>query len=215
MATIPRSTATSAPVARLTSKGRATRDRIVAAAAGLMFENGVAGTSIEDVQLAAGVSTSQVYHYFGDKKALVKAVIAHQSDTVVGAQEPLLSNLDSVAALRTWRDAIVQLQRSRQCQGGCPIGSLGSELAEVDDEARVDVAAGFSRWESAIRSGLHTMHDRGELRRDADPEQLALATLAALQGGLLLTQIRRDTAALEAGMDAMIDHIASLTVVPD
>jgi len=214
MATTAGSAATSVPVSRLTSKGRATRERIVAAAARLMFENGVAGTSIEDVQLAAGVSTSQVYHYFGDKKALVKAVIAHQSDTVVGAQEPLLSNLDSVAALRTWRDAIVQLQRSRQCQGGCPIGSLGSELAEVDDEARVDVAAGFSRWELSIRAGLHAMHDRGELRRDANPERLALATLAALQGGLLLTQVHRDTAALEAAMDAMIDHIASLTVVP-
>ncbi|MFC1420108.1 TetR/AcrR family transcriptional regulator [Streptacidiphilus cavernicola] len=204
--------ASPAATPRLTSKGRATRERIVAAAAGLMFENGVAGTSIEDVQLAAGVSTSQVYHYFGDKKALVKAVIAYQSDTVVGAQEPLLGKLDSVAGLRAWSDAIVRLQRSRQCQGGCPIGSLGSELAEIDDEARVDVAAGFSRWEQGIRSGLHAMHDRGELRRDVDPEALALATLAALQGGLLLTQIRRDTVALEAAMGAMIDHIASLVV---
>lgn len=206
--------ATPAATPRLTSKGRATRDRIVTVAAGLMFENGVAGTSIEDVQLAAGVSASQVYHYFGDKKALVKAVIAYQGDAVVGAQEPLLSNLDSVAALRTWSNAIVQLQRSRECQGGCPIGSLGSELADVDEEARVDVAAGFSRWERGIRSGLHAMYDRGELRREADPEQLALATLAALQGGLLLTQIRRDTVALEAAMGAMIDHIASLVVVP-
>ncbi|MHA6757694.1 TetR/AcrR family transcriptional regulator [Streptacidiphilus sp. PAMC 29251] len=198
---------------RLTSKGRATRERIVAAAADLMFENGVAGTSIEDVQAAAGVSTSQVYHYFADKKALIKAVIAHQSDTVVGSQEPLLDRLDSVQGLRSWRDAIVQLQRSRHCQGGCPIGSLGSELSEADDEARVDVAAGFARWELGIRGGLHAMHDRGELRRDADPEQLALATLAALQGGLLLTQIRRDTLALEAAMDMAIDHIASLVVV--
>jgi TetR/AcrR family transcriptional repressor of nem operon len=214
-AAVPAPVPAAVSVSRLTSKGRATRERIVTAAAELMFENGVGGTSIEDVQLAAGVSASQVYHYFGDKKDLVKAVIAYQSEAIVGPQEPLLANLDSLAALRRWRDAIVQLQRSRQCQGGCPIGSLGSELSEVDEQARVEVAAGFSRWELAIRSGLHGMHDRGELRRDADPEQLALATLAALQGGLLLTQVRRDTAALEAGLDAMLDHIASLTVTSD
>jgi TetR/AcrR family transcriptional repressor of nem operon len=51
------------------------------------------------------------------------------------------------------------------------------------------------------------MRDRGELRPDADPVRLALAMLAALQGGLLLTQTRRDTAALEAGLDTTLDCI--------
>jgi TetR/AcrR family transcriptional repressor of nem operon len=49
---------------RLTPKGRATRDRIVATAAQLMYDHGVAGTSLGDVYNAAGVSPSQVYHYF-------------------------------------------------------------------------------------------------------------------------------------------------------
>src|SRR4029077_8677704 len=40
----------------LTPKGRATRDRIVAAAADLMSEQGVAETSLQDVQQAARVS---------------------------------------------------------------------------------------------------------------------------------------------------------------
>lgn len=202
-------TVTDAP--RLTRKGQATRDRIVAAAAGLMFERGVAGTSTDDVRLAAGVSTSQIYHYFGDKKALVRAVIAHQTQAVLDAQQPQLSQLDSLDALHAWRDAIIELQRGNDCRGGCPIGSLGSELAEIDPVARADVAAGMERWEAAIRAGLRAMHDRGDLRSDTDPDQLALATLTALQGGLLLTQIRRDTVALEAGLDAMLDHIRSLT----
>src|SRR5208282_2449480 len=52
---------------KLTIKGRQTRQRIVAAAAELMFEGGVAGTTMEDVRAAAGVSSSQIYHYFADK----------------------------------------------------------------------------------------------------------------------------------------------------
>ena len=54
------------------------------------------------------------------------------------------------------------------------------------------------------------MHDRGELA--ADPGPLAAATLAALQGGLLLTQIRRSTEPLEAALDAVLAHVASLVV---
>jgi AcrR family transcriptional regulator len=195
---------------RLTRKGQATRARIVSAASGLMFERGVAGTSTDDVRIAAGVSTSQIYHYFADKSALVRAVIAHQTEAVLDAQRPLLGSLDSMAALRAWRDLVVQLQRERNCEGGCPIGSLAGELAETDPQARDALAAGFARWEEGIRSGLRDMRERGELRPEADPDRLALAILAGLQGGLLLTQTRRETAPLEAALDAMLDHVEDL-----
>lgn len=194
---------------RLTRKGQATRARIVAAAAQLMFERGVAGTSTEDIQSAAGVSGSQLYHYFAGKHQLVRAVIAHQTDAVLSAQQPLLSRLDTFEALGAWRDRIVELQTRGHCEGGCPIGSLAVELADTDPTARHDLAAGFARWEGAIRDGLTALRERGELRADADPDRLALATLAALQGGLLLTQLRRDVAPVEAALDAALAHIRS------
>jgi TetR/AcrR family transcriptional regulator, transcriptional repressor for nem operon len=199
---------TSAP--RLTSKGERTRDQIVGAAARLIFEGGVAGTSIEDVKREAGVSSSQLYHYFADKRALVHAVIAHQSDAVVAAQEPLLGKLDSLDALHAWRDQAVAIEKQLHCRGGCPIGTIAGELAEVDPAAREEIARGFARWEGAIAEGIHAMHDRGELPADTDPDRLALALLAAHQGGLLLTQIRRDPAPIEAALDEMIDHVAEL-----
>ena len=63
---------------RLTRKGQETRQRIVSAAADLIFEQGVAHTTIEDVRAAADVSSSQLYRYFDDKPALVRAVIEHR-----------------------------------------------------------------------------------------------------------------------------------------
>ena len=191
--------------AKLTPRGRETRQRIVAAAAELMFKDGVAGTTLEDVKDAAGVSSSQIYHYFADKRALVLAVIDHQSETIVGGQEPMFDRLDTMDGLRAWRDFLVDHQRELHCVGGCPIGSLGSELAELDDGARATVAATFDRWEAGIRDGLRRMHERGELT--TDPDDLAIATLAALQGGLLLTQMQRDTRPLEKGLDAILSHI--------
>ena len=203
----PGMTAAGTAPAKLTPRGRETRRRIVAAAAELMFKDGVAGTTLEDVKDAAGVSSSQIYHYFADKKALVLAVIDHQSETIVGGQEPMFDRLDTLEGLRAWRDFLVEHQRQLQCVGGCPIGSLGSELAEIDDRARATVAATFDRWEAGIRNGLHQMHERRQLA--ADPDDLAVATLAALQGGLLLTQMQRNTRPLEKSLDAMLAHIQS------
>jgi TetR/AcrR family transcriptional regulator, transcriptional repressor for nem operon len=192
---------------RLTERGRATRARIVEATAGLMFRQGVAGTSIPDVLAAAGVSASQLYHYFADKQALVRAVIEHQADFALMVQERFPA--DSIDGLRAWRDAVLALQEERQCMGGCVIGSMASELADTDPQARADLAAGFTRWESAIRAGLQTMRDRGELRPDADPAELALVLLTALQGGLLMTQVRRDVAPVRVALDAAIAHVES------
>ena len=196
---------------RLTRRGRATRQRIVAAAAELMFERGVAETTLEDIRAAAGVSGSQVYHYFEDKQALVRAVIDYQTDAVLDTQGAHLDHLDTMPGLRAWRDLLVDHQRRLECRGGCPIGALGAEVAETDAAARLAVARGLHRWEARIRDGLRTMHARGDLPAAVDPGDLALATLAALQGGLLLTQIQRQTKPLEVALDAMLDRIQALT----
>jgi TetR/AcrR family transcriptional regulator, transcriptional repressor for nem operon len=199
----------------LTRKGAATRQRIVEAAAGLIVQQGVAGTTLEDVRAEAGVSSSQIYHYFADKEALVLAVVDYQADAVVGGiHEPVLAAIDGLDGLRSWRDMIVSIQDSGGCVGGCPLGSLGSELAELDHAARRGVAAGYGRWETAIRSCLQAMRDRGQLVPSADPGQLATAVLAALQGGLLLAQIERSVRPLAAALDAMIAHIGWLAIQP-
>lgn len=196
---------------KFTPKGLATRERIVEAAAQLIHERGVASTTTEEVRDTADVSSSQLYHYFKDKMELVRAVIAYQTDAVIGVQAEFLGHLDSMQALRRWRDLLVRVQRGARCAGGCPLGTLSSEIAEIVPEFRIDLNRAFNRWEDGIRSGLRAMHARGALRKETDPDRLATALLAAVQGGLLLTQIRRNTKPLEAAVDAMLDHVESLT----
>ena len=199
----------------LTRKGTQTRQRIVAAAAGLILAQGVAATTLDDVRAEAGVSSSQIYHYFADKEALVRAVVDYRAQTLVGeTHEPMLAAIEGIDGLRAWRDTIVSITEDAGCQGGCPLGSLGSELAELDHVARHDVAAGCSRWEAAIRACLQGMRDRGQLVPAADPGQLATAMLAALQGGLLLAQIERSVRPLAAALDVMISLTESLAPPP-
>jgi TetR/AcrR family transcriptional repressor of nem operon len=200
---------------RLTEKGRATRARIVAVAADLMRERGVARTGVDEVRREASVSGSQMSHYFGDKRSLVRAVIAYQADAVIAFQQPIIDHLDSFEALHAWCDAGVASHEQRNCEGGCEFGSLASELADQDEDARVDLANGFQRWEQLIRDGLATMRDRGELRPEADPEALALAFLSAIQGGRLLAQTFRSSAPLRASLDAMLAHVASFAPTPE
>ncbi|MFZ1179823.1 MAG: TetR/AcrR family transcriptional regulator [Mycobacterium sp.] len=198
------------PYDKLTAKGRATRERIVAAASELMLQRGVARTTIEDIQEAAAISTSQMYHYFSDKNDLVAAVIDFQTDHVLGVQHLGLDRIDSIKDLYRWRDIMVDRVRSLGCAGGCPIGSMANELSESDPIARARLARSFAQWENIIHDSLVAIATRGELAEGTDIDRIALAMLAGIQGGLLLSQVRRDTAPLEAAVDTMIEHMSRL-----
>jgi AcrR family transcriptional regulator len=201
--------------AKLTRKGRATKERIVSAAAELIYEHGVAGTSIEDVRAAAGVSGSQMTHYFQDKRSLVADVVDHQAKVVIELESSSeLGALDSFEALRGWAAAAVQRQVDNHCEGGCRLGSLAGEVVETDLHARARLAIAFGRWERMLWEGLQEMSDRGDLRCDADPERLAMALLAALQGGMLLSRTQRDAAPLAAALDAMLAYVESFATDP-
>jgi TetR/AcrR family transcriptional regulator, transcriptional repressor for nem operon len=190
-----------------TARGRATRERILAAAAELIGARGVADISLDDVIERAGVSKSQLYHYFDDRATLLRALVLHNCDGVLAAQSPHLGSLDSWAAIRAWIDSLVQLQVERDARGGCPVGSLVGQLAESDERARLALEASFGRWEDHVREGLRSMQARGKLDRRADPDELATATIAAIQGGLLLTQTRRDPGQLAIALDAAYAHL--------
>ncbi|MGH8211014.1 MAG: TetR/AcrR family transcriptional regulator [Steroidobacteraceae bacterium] len=183
------------------------RERIVQAAAELVAEKGIAGMSLDDVRARTGASRSQLYHYFEDRNDLVHAVIDVTTGYVLNAQGELLEHLDSWAGIDRWFDALVQFQIDRQGCGGCPIGSLAGQLAERDPEARAAIAAGLNRWEAQFRGGLTLMRTRGKLRKDADPAALATATMASIQGGLLLTQIRRDPRQLRIALNAARNNL--------
>lgn len=191
----------------LTARGAATRSRIVEAAAELIYARGVNGTSLDDVMAKSGVSKSQLYHYFADKDALVLEVITLQAERVMSAQQPHLGAIDSLKALQVWRDAFVQLNKLIGFQG-CPLGSLASELANDSEAARKRLAAGFAIWRDALEEGLVKMRERGALAPSADPRELAVALVSAVEGGLLLSKTTQTSRPFEIAIDMAIDHIA-------
>ncbi len=186
---------------RLTPKGARTRARIVEEAAALIHERGVADTTLEDVKVAAEVSGSQMYHYFPDKNELVQAVIDYQADAIVSNQGQLLRSANGVEA---WRKMVIAEAKRTKAKGGCPLGSLGGQLAECDPESRVLIAAGFDQWAAAIGDGLRSLHADGKLPSGIDPDDLATTLLATLQGGLLLAQVQRSTRPFETAVNTVL-----------
>jgi len=193
----------------VTRKGRETRQRIIEAAARLVYEGTVAAVSLDEVCRATSTSKSQLYHYFDDKEDLVHAVIDHERERVLGFHRPALESLSTWEDIQRWRDLIVEAQAARACRGGCPLGSLANELADLDEPARGQLSSAFLAWEQLLNDGLAKMVDAGTLRADANTRDLALSVIASLQGGLLLAELDRSTRPLEIALDAAIGYLRS------
>ena len=186
-----------------TARGRATRDRILATASQLILQRGVAETSVDDVIEHAGVSKSQLYHFFDDRAALLRAVVTYNADDALGG----LPAFDSWRAIRASFDDLVRQTIERDASGGCRIGSLVGQLAETDPRTQHELAAAFRRWHAHMVDGLDSMQRHGKLDRHADTDVLATATLAAIQGGFLLVQATRDPDQLVIAVDAAYAHL--------
>ena len=202
-----------ANTAASTARGRATRQRIVTAAAELMLANGVAATSVDDVLCRSQASKSQLYHYFTDRQDLILAVTQHACSRVLGAQKQLagIADWDDLAVCF---DRIVGTRSNRATRLGCPLGTLAGELAATDEPARSLLAAAFTDWQRQLRDGLARLQRHGLLNTDADLDHLATATLASLQGGLLLAKTAGSRQPLRIALDAAFSHLRSFATQP-
>jgi len=204
------------PARRLTARGAATRARIVDAAASLVYERGIAGTSLDEVMAATGTSKSQLYHYFADKDALIGEVIRAQFGRIIAAQEAAgLHEVSTWEGLHRWCDHFVTATRATHGAGGCPLGSLVGEVADQSEPARRVLAQCFAQWQSYLSDGFEAMRDKGELAAQADPVELALTVISALQGGLLMAQATRSARPLELALNMASQHIAGYRPRPE
>ena len=170
-------------------------------AAELFAERGIAATSVDEVLAAAGAGKGQFYHYFRGRDDLAAAAVGHRCAQVVGGLTLALGGVSSLAGLE---QALAGFIAGFEQMGmpGCPIGTLAAEVAGRNEAARLEAAAGFDAWERLLADALERMRERGELRAGARPAVLATGLLAVIEGGMVLSQARKDIASLRiaAGM---------------
>jgi AcrR family transcriptional regulator len=194
------------PAEPKTGRGRASRERIVERAAELFAERGVAATSLDEVLAAAGAGKSQLYHYFRDRDELVEAAVGLRCAQALAGLTRALGAVASLAALEQALAGFVA-EFERMGLPGCPIGSLAAEVATRNEDARLQTAAAFDAWEQLFADALERMRDLGELRAAASPADMATALLASIEGGMVLSQTRKDPASLHIAVAAGLAQV--------
>jgi AcrR family transcriptional regulator len=174
-------------VSPLTTKGIATRQRIVDSAAALVREHGAANVSLDDIRAATATSKSQLFHYFpAGKSELLLAVAGHEADLVLADQQPLLGDLTTWPKWLAWRERVIAIYDGQR--DGCPLSALTAQLGQADPAIRQVVADLYDRWHAYLAAGVRALAGHGENVAGSEADAAATAILNAITGGATLLQ---------------------------
>ena len=144
-----------------------TRERILSAARREFVAKGIAGARVDAIARAASVNKRMLYHYFGDKEALYRAVL----------RDGIATNLDLVAAAPADPAELLPFLLTRVLSRGDGIRLLqwealgaGERKPVAEDERRKAWVEGAERLRDAQRAG--------HLHHDLEAEYLVLALMA-------------------------------------
>lgn len=182
------------------------RDRIIAAAARLLAENGREAVSTRAVSAAAGVQAPAIYRLFGDKRGLLDAVAADGFATYLSEKADLAPSGDPVEDLRTGWDLNTGFGLANPALYALMYGEPrpGSVPPAARDAAEV------------LAAHIHRVAEAGRLRVD---EERAARLVHAVGGGTTLALIatpedQRDLTVSTLAREAVIAAITTDTPAP-
>ncbi len=214
MPTTKTPTTSPSPAAKIRD-GKTTREAILTAAMRLMHMHGYHLTSLDDVLRESGVGKGNFYYHFRSKEELGFAILDQiVTGFVERTLEPCFADpADApLSQIRCFLDRVVQAQRDRQCRGGCAMGNLASELSDVHEGFRKQLASVFTTWHARLAEALAEAKRRGQVSAACDPAAGARFLVASLEGAILLTKLSKDIGVMEQCVGELKRYLAAYEV---
>jgi len=186
-----------------------TKNHIIEVASGLINLRGFNNTSVDAVLQASGVKKGSFYYYFKSKEDLGYAIIESHlrrfSDHVLG--KAFSGKKDALMELEDFLDIILELHRQRNCSGGCLMGNMAMEMSDIHEGFRRKFQEVFEDWRIRVAGVLQKAKISGQFNDHMDSTRLAQFVVAGVEGGILLSKVKKDIKVLENCFKELKTHI--------
>jgi AcrR family transcriptional regulator len=182
-----------------------TKDRIVAEADQLFYEQGFEHTSFTQIAEALGISRGNFYYHFKTKDEILDAVISHRlvrTNSMLDNWE--LEGETPTDRIRSFINILV-MNRAKIKRYGCPVGTLCTELAKLNHPAKGHANELFTLFRTWLRRQFE------QLGRSDDADELAMHVLAFSQGVATLSSAFQDENFIQNEVSRLDDWLTSFT----
>lgn len=177
----------------IAQKAERTKQTIIEESAALFNQKGYAGTSMDDIMRATGLSKGGLYSHFKSKEEIALAAFEFAVQKVTQrVRERTQAVKHPLEKLR----AVVDFYRSNiftpPVEGGCPIQNTSVEADDSNPALRARVLEAMDFWKQGIIYILNKGKEKGLILADADAEVFAVQFIGTLEGAILLARLYRD-----------------------
>ena len=171
-----------------------TRDKILQKAKELVYKHGFKSTSMDQLAISCGIKKANIFYYFATKEKLGLEILEYLT---AWAEKEVLepaftSDLHPTEQVRHYIRQVRRGFEAQGCQGGCPLGNLAVEMADVDERFRTRLSDFFATWELLIENSLRRGQEKGQFGGSLNPKEAALFIVSALEGAILMAKTKRD-----------------------
>jgi TetR/AcrR family transcriptional repressor of nem operon len=202
------------------SKGDATRERIVTTAEKLILEQGYAGTSLQDILAATGLTKGAFFHHFADKQALGTAVVEHYALTDFALFEGWSVEADALTDdplerclvfLKLFERFLLGLDEPL---GGCVFASYVYEARNFGSATLDYIRERLHLWQQLYEDKFAALIAHRRPRLPVTAVDLAELMVTLIEGGLMMGKARSDGKLL-ARQSAQIRNYLQLLFAAD
>jgi len=168
-----------------------TRNKMLASAVEVMRERGAAGVTIDAVLARSGAPRGSVYYHFPDGRNQILAEALRYSGASITAMIDAAAERGARVLLREFVDFWERLLTDADFNAGCPVVAAAIGSDDGDPKLCAEAGAILGRWCTALtRAFINDGFD------DADAKSLAVMSVAALEGAVMLSRSTRTAAPL-------------------
>ncbi|MGO8703059.1 MAG: TetR/AcrR family transcriptional regulator [Candidatus Brocadiia bacterium] len=179
------------------------KERLLHEATRLVHEKGFGATSIYDLLAAVGLKKGSLYFHFASKHELGLSVLERARVEFAKFRRAALSGDTPEARLHHFFDAVLSANRQCGFVGGCLWGNTALEMSDTDEEYAKFVAEVFDEWTSQIEAVIVAGQTEGQFRADVPACQLAGHVVAAIEGGVMQSRLRKAEGPLKSVLDSL------------
>ena len=167
-------------------KGRKTRSAILDEALALASQTGLSGLTIGTLATRSGLSKSGLFAHFGSKEdlqlAVIQAVRQLYSEFVF---QPAMRQPAGLPRLRAIVENWLEWTGSARLPGGCIMTAAAYEFDDCPGPVKELISQSLRELRKTLARTVRMAVDAGQLRADADPDQLAFEICAIYAGAQL------------------------------
>ncbi len=191
------------------SRGEATRRRIIERSAPVFNRRGYSGTSMSELMAATGLEKGGIYRHFRNKEGLAVAAFDYAWKTVT---EPRRRGLDECPSSVDKLLLLVKnfVEYTGILPGGCPLLNTAVDSDDGNVLLRCKAHAALNQWREGIAEIVRRGQHDEELRRGLDPYSVATVVIASLEGAVMMSRLENSRAPLLAVSKHLSEYLQSL-----